>query len=87
MKNLKDNLTSIAAIAFGTAVAILALPMTIAAIAPTAVFTMPAIVNVICGVVIAVSIVITQVLTGKLPNGKTKSVELIDAQNLQAKVK
>jgi hypothetical protein len=71
--NLKDKLTTYAALAFGICVAILALPTTIAAIAPEAVFTMPAFVNVICGVVIALSIIITQVLTGKNPDGTSKN--------------
>jgi len=70
--NLKDKLTTCAAIAFGTCVAILALPATIAQIAPEAVFTLPSFVNVICGVVIAASIIVTQVLTGKNPDGSTK---------------
>ena len=84
--NLKDTLTTYAAIAFGLAVAVLGLPTAIQAIAPTAVFVMPPIVNVISGIIIAVSIVITQALTGKNPDGSTKTPTQIVSQNTQAAV-
>ncbi|RJP64397.1 MAG: hypothetical protein C4539_14555 [Ignavibacteriales bacterium] len=75
--NLKDKLTTYAAIAMGAAVATVGLPAAVTAIAPTVTFTLPPIVNVICGIVIAISIIVTQVLTGKAPDGKTKTTEQV----------
>lgn len=78
MSNLKDKLTTYAAIGFAASVTVLGLPAALAAVSPEITFVLPSIVNVICGIVIAVSIVITQTLTGKNPDGTTKTPQQIE---------
>lgn len=82
--NLKDQLTTYSAIAMGVAVTIIGLPAAVSAIVPNFVFVLPPIVNVICGIVIAVSIVMTQALTGKNPDGTTKTVTQVVKLNDEA---
>jgi len=84
--NIKDTLTTYAAIAFGTAMTVIGLPSAITAVAPTVVFSLPPVVNIICGIIIAVSIVITQVLNGKNPDGSTKTATQIIELNTKAEV-
>lgn len=84
--NLKDKLTTYAAIAFSTAMVIITLPTSVSAIVPSIVFTLPPIVNVVCGIVIIVSIAITQILNGKNPDGSTKTPEQVIRQNKEAKL-
>jgi hypothetical protein len=83
-QNLKDTITTYAAIVMGIATTIVGLPFAVSAAVPSVTFSLPPIVNVICGIFIALSIGITQVLTGKNPNGTTKSDAQISAQNSQS---
>ena len=84
LANIKDTLTGYAAIAFSVCAAILGLPLAITAAVPTATFTLPPIVNIICGTVMAISIVITQVFTGKNPDGSTKTATQVAQANTLA---
>ena len=78
MDNLKDKLTAYAAIAFSTGTAILGLPFAISSISPDLAFTLPSVVNTIAVILIAASILITQVLTGKNPDGTTKTTKQVN---------
>ena len=79
--NIKDTITTYAAIAMGLCTTIIGLPLAISATVPGFTFVLPSIVNVICGVVMALSIVVTQVLTGKTPSGTTKTDARVIQQN------
>jgi len=84
--NLKDKLTMYAAALFTAATAIIGLPSTINAISPDLAFSLPPIVNVICGYVIAFSIVVGLVLQGKNPNGTTKTLEQVVKANKESEL-
>lgn len=71
--NLKDRLSTYAAYAFSIGTAILGLPLTISAVVPNLAFVLPDIVNIIAGILIAISVVVTQVLTGKNADLTTKT--------------
>lgn len=84
--NLKDKLTMYAAVLFSTATVIIGLPAAVSAVSPSLTFSLPPVVNVICGFVIAISIVVSQVMTGKNPNGTTKTDKQVIKANKESEL-
>lgn len=84
LSNIKDTLTTICAWVTGICAAVIGLPLAIQQASPTVVFTLPPIVTTICVTLGAIALITTQVLTGKNPDGSTKSVTQVTTQNTQS---